>query len=279
MSNEEKRAKVIAFTFQKGGFGKTTISVNLASILAWKGYSVLLVDGDRHCTASHFLNVHDETKYGIYDVITGRCSFDDAIQMVSFERAEGSPKRKDYDGFEMYAVPSYDNLGKSEEDIKERADWQLVLRKAINQSNAISHFDYIIIDCPPESDIFLPVMYNAAEYFVFPVFPESHALDNMSITYEQLYILSNPSFPKTVLGCVINNYKKTEISDFFVSELKSLDYARFFNTVIPRYEGCNVLNVLHTPIITYYKELQRAKKFFNSFESFANEIILATTQD
>lgn len=278
MPNEKKKPKVIAVTFQKGGYGKTAVSVNLASILAWKKYNVLLIDGDRHCTASHFLNVHNENEYGFYDVITGRCSFDDAIQVVSYAKSTNCPSRNSYASFKFWAIPAYDNLGKTEEDIKDTKGWQFALKQAIENSSSAESFDYIIIDCPPESDIFLSMIYNAAEYYILPVFAESVTIDNLSISYEQLYTLSDPLSPKKILGCVISNFKKTSRAERIANHLKSLDYINCFNTVLPRYDDYDYLLIFHQPINVYRKEQDSARRLYKAFLAFSDEVIEATNK-
>ena len=81
MLSKNKKAKIIAITFKKGGIGKSATSINLATVLAYKGYKVLLIDGDKNSTSSKALGVHDESKVGLFDIIVGNSTFDDAIQI------------------------------------------------------------------------------------------------------------------------------------------------------------------------------------------------------
>lgn len=266
-----QKAKIITVTYQKGGLGKSAVSVNLSAILAWKGYKVLLIDGDRHCTTSHYLGVHDDTKVGFFDVVVGSCTLDQAIRRIDYiPSGENAFK---YDPFCLYAIPAYDNIGVDENELRSFPDWQNLLKKALSESRAFSEFDYIIIDCPPESDIFLPIIYNAADFFILPMFPERQPLNNLGITYDKIFSLTKHSTPKKIMGCVVLNYEKNRSAATVISDLRGLSFINCFQTVIPHYKDYDDTLKAQMPMIVFYKEYGLGRPFCFSFISFAEEII------
>lgn len=263
--------KIIAFTYQKGGLGKTAVSVNLATVLAWKGFKVLFIDGDRHNSASRYFRVHDETKVGFYDVLVGNCTLEEATQKVEYEKSEES--LRNYKGFSLSVIPSYDNLGTKEDELRSIPNWQMLLRNTLEATPTVNEYDFILIDCPPESDVFLPILYNAADFFVLPMFPETQTFENLGITFEQIHILSDDNTDKTILGCVILNYEKRIGADFIVNKLRSADYIHCFDAIIPHYVGYDDTFNMRMPVLVFYHEYDRGRRLYKAYIQFANEII------
>ena len=221
--SRKKNTKIIAITLQKGGSGKSAVSVNLAAVLSTlrptknsKRYKVLVIDGDVHATASHYLGVHDETDLGFYDVLAGNCEFDDAIKSVNYEYGTA--------GGTCYIdiVPSFKHLHTIEEEWLHYDDPKNLLATSIAKSKKIHEYDFVIVDCPSEGGCLLSNIYNVCDYYIIPLFAETESFRNLSITYEQVNELSTNGRKKNFLGCVINNFRKTELSLSYQQQLMNV---------------------------------------------------------
>jgi len=129
-------AKVVSFSNQKGGVGKTTSCVNLSAQIANKGKKVLMIDMDPQGNATSGLGISkakiDKT---IYDVIIGKARITDAIIKTRFKN--------------LSVVPSNINLAGAELELNELEEFENYLKTELETIKA--DYDYIFIDCPPLS--------------------------------------------------------------------------------------------------------------------------------
>ena len=124
--------RIIAVANQKGGVGKTTTAINLATALAACGRSVLLIDFDPQGNASTGLGI-DERTHNSYSLIAGSSRADEAIQTTQVPRLD--------------MIPTVVDLSAAEVELSDMPDREFRLRGAISR---ISHkYQYVIIDCPP----------------------------------------------------------------------------------------------------------------------------------
>lgn len=272
--SRKKNTKIIAITLQKGGSGKSAVSVNLAAVLSTlrptknsKRYKVLVIDGDVHATASHYLGVYDETDLGFYDVLAGNCEFDDAIKSVNYEYGTA--------GGTCYIdiVPSFKHLHTIEEEWLHYDNPKNLLATSIAKSKKIHEYDFVIVDCPSEGDCLLSNIYNVCDYYIIPLFAETESFRNLSITYEQVNELSTNGRKKNFLGCVINNFRKTELSLSYQQQLMNVDYIHCFNTTIPYNGHYDESSFFQMPIPFFHRNVRRMDRINRAFKSFAVEVI------
>ena len=129
-----KMAKIICVANQKGGVGKSTTAVNLASFLGASGKRVLLVDADSQANASSGLGVSlNEDEFSMYDLITNK-----ALTPRNVIRKTA---------FNIDLIPSHINLSGAELELINRLGRETVLKKAL--APVINDYDIIIIDTPP----------------------------------------------------------------------------------------------------------------------------------
>ena len=130
---------VISFANQKGGVGKTTSAINVASSLGIFGKKVLLCDLDPQSNATSGVGVNKrELNLSIYDVIIGRCALKEAISKTTYEN--------------LWLLPSNLNLAGAEIEFVEEetlSATERFFKFKNNVSDAEHDFDYVIIDCPP----------------------------------------------------------------------------------------------------------------------------------
>lgn len=167
--------KIITINIQKGGVGKTTTAHELASNLTQMGYKVLAMDLDQQQNLSAIAGAKLVGYYNIYDLLKGDCDFFDCIQ-------EGSH----YD----IAVAGK----KLSEAEKEFSNWDDVYRLdiAIKESKLKEHYDYIIIDTPPNLGILPSMALTAADYVLIPVEASASGVQGLGQLYERIEKVAHP---------------------------------------------------------------------------------------
>ena len=156
--------KIIAFANQKGGVGKTTSAVNIASSLAAKKYSVLLVDCDPQGNATSGLGIRKKSSSGsVYDVIIGRSKTADMVCSTTVKNLSVLPSSMDLVGAEIELI--------------DMADREARLRAALEQVR--DSYDFIIIDCPPSLGLLTLNCLTAADGVVIPLLCEFYSLEGI----------------------------------------------------------------------------------------------------
>ncbi|HMV76986.1 MAG TPA: AAA family ATPase, partial [Leptospiraceae bacterium] len=126
--------KIISVSNQKGGVGKTTTSINLASNLAALDKKVLIVDIDPQGNAGSGLGVSiNELEKTTYEVLLGEISLSEAVIPTDVKN--------------LYIVPSNINLSGAEIDLMDKERKEYSLKNSLSKMR--SQYDFIIIDCPP----------------------------------------------------------------------------------------------------------------------------------
>ena len=130
-------AKVVSFSNQKGGVGKTTSCVNISAQIASKGKKVLMIDMDPQGNATSGLGLEkSKIKKTTYDVIIGRCEIEDAIIKTRFKNLSVVPANIDLAGAELELY-----------ELDENTNFSHLALDSIKDD-----YDYIFIDCPPSLD-------------------------------------------------------------------------------------------------------------------------------
>lgn len=162
--------RTIAVMNQKGGVGKTTSSVNLAAGLARQGRKVCLIDLDPQAHASLHLGVEVPSGvHSIYQVFAGAKRFNDITQMVSEN---------------LWVAPAELDLAATELELVDAPGREFILRNALQEAEAYSKFDYIIMDCPPSLGVLtINSLSSAGEVFI-PLQPHFFALQGLSKLFE-----------------------------------------------------------------------------------------------
>ena len=189
--------KTIAVVNQKGGCGKTTVSINLASALAEAGQRVLLVDMDSQSHCAVGLAVPEEQiEQSIYDVLISR-SRNEPIKLTEIlwqisDRLELAPASIDLSAFEQQMV----GISERESCLKEALD------------DVKDNYDYTIIDCPPAVGLLTFNALRAATDVIVPVETGYFALHGLSKQLETLSILCRRCSQKVNVKVLASMYDK-----------------------------------------------------------------------
>ena len=147
--------KIISFSNQKGGVGKTTSAVNIAASLGIIGHKVLLIDLDPQGNATSGVGISKKSlKYSIYDVLAGAVSAKDAILVTEYQNLSIIPTNIALAGAE-YNLYSADG------------NTECVIKNALAPIR--DEYDYIIIDCPPSLSLLTVNALVASDGVVIPM--------------------------------------------------------------------------------------------------------------
>ena len=183
-------AIVVAVTNQKGGVGKTTSALCLADGLKNRGYRVLLIDTDQQQSSTKQYKAVVQDTYTLYDVLTGACELDSAIQKL--DRGD---------------IVAADDLLKKIDVALEGMKKYLHMKKAIQEMKTV--YDFIILDCPPALDTVLLNNLTACDRVLVPITCEIMSLEGLtalSSTLDSVREVTNPNIK--VVGLLLIKYKK-----------------------------------------------------------------------
>ena len=250
--------KCIAVANQKGGVGKTTTSVNLASCLASYGKKVLLIDTDPQGNASSGVGaVKEEIKNSVYDVIIDGMNISDVIMETDYHNLSLCPSNIDLAGAEIELVS---------EDKRE-----FLLKKAL--APVKDKYDFIIIDCPPSLGLLTLNSFVCADSIIIPIQCEYYALEGLSQLTNTIRKIKTAFNPELELeGVLLTMYDtRTNLSVQVAREVKKYYGAKLYKSVIPRNVRLSEAPSFGQPINVYDKN----SKGSSCYMSLASEVIKA----
>lgn len=241
-------AKIMAVVTQKGGVGKTTSAVNLASVLGEMGKKCLLVDIDPQGNATSGVGVDKRgVKKSTYDLLMGETDGTTAVMKTPFQN--------------LWIIPASLALAGAEIEMVDVPHREKRLKAALAPCR--EQFDFILIDCPPALGLLTLNALVAADTFLIPAQPEYYALEGLSqliATVRQVKRLYNPTLE--LEGVLFTMYDgRTNLTQQVVAEVKKFFPRRVYATVIPRTVRLAEAPSFGRPINYYDKTGKGAKAY------------------
>jgi len=218
------RTRIITVANQKGGVGKTTTAINLATALAAIGERVLIMDLDPQGNASTGLGVdRQERLVSSYDVLIGSANVAEASMQTAVPGLSIIPSTLDLLGIEM--------------EISGAPDRVLKLRKALREDESSNElYSYVLIDCPPSLNLLTLNAMAAADSVLVPLQCEFFALEGLSQlleTVEQIRGSINPALE--IQGIVLTMFdRRNNLANQVVADVRSHMGDTVYETIIPR---------------------------------------------
>ena len=212
--------RTIACTNQKGGVGKTTTVVNLASYLAIAGDRVLVIDLDPQGNATSGLGIDRAGGASVYDAVV------DDLALEALLTATSTP------GLEL--IPSSIALAGAEVELAPLEQRERRLARLLEPIR--DHFDHIFIDCPPSLGLLTVNALTAADATLIPIQCEYYALEGLSQLMATIALVRDHLNPSLELdGAVLTMFDgRTNLSGEVADEVRAHLGDRVYRTVIPR---------------------------------------------
>ena len=249
-------ARIIAVTNQKGGVGKTTTTVNLATALAASKRRVLVIDADPQGNASTGFGLDlDERQHDLYQLMSGAITIDAAIHPTLVKG--------------LMVIPSTGDLSAIEIELSDYEDREYRLKAIIDE--VIEDYDYVFIDCPPSLGLLTVNALSAADAALVPLQCEYYALEGLSQLMKTIEAVRNGLNPDLVLqGVVLTMYdRRNRLSDLVANDVRQHLGQLVYTTIIPRNVRVSEAPSYGKPVLLYDLDCPGSKAYI----ALAGEVI------
>ena len=199
--------KIISIANQKGGVGKTTTAINLATAMAAIDKKVLLIDCDPQCNATTGLGILDENRIpSLYEILSNKQFDKKSIKETNIPNLD--------------ILPSTHNLAASEIELVDINERELVLKKVLN---SIHGYDYFFLDCPPALGLLTINSIVASNSVIVPLQCEFFALEGLSALTKTIEAIKNSFNPEIEIeGVVLTMHdKRNSLSSLVEDDVRS----------------------------------------------------------
>ncbi|MDR0315715.1 MAG: ParA family protein [Treponema sp.] len=251
--------KIFVFVNQKGGVGKTTSAINIGAYLAEAGKSVLLVDFDAQANLSSGVGA-SPLKPGVYELISGSISIDQAIRKTSISGLD--------------VIPASIDLSGAAVELIEQKERDYFLKKAL--APVRDSYDFILIDCPPSLGVLTLNGMAAADAVLIPMQCEYFAMEGLTLLLQTVKLIQKSLNPSLGIGGIFFTMydPRTRLAQDVVKQVSAYFKSAVFATIIPRNVRLSEAPSHGLPISRYDPQCSGAR----AYQSLAGELVQRTVQ-
>lgn len=250
-------AKIISFTNQKGGVGKTTTCVNLSAYLAVLGQRVLMIDLDAQGNATSGVGIekHKGLKT-VNELISGECEFEEVVVQTVIE------------GFDV--IPSTVDLAAADVSLVSMPQREKVLKKVLDEVK--DSYDFIMIDCSPSLGLLTINALTASDSVIIPMQCEFYALDGLTQLMNTIRLVKHHLNPDLDVEGVVRTMKdnRSNLINQVSQEIIKFFKNKVFDTYIPRNIRLAEAPSHGLPIVLYDPSSKGAEAYLSLAEEFLN---------
>jgi chromosome partitioning protein len=261
---------IFSFCNQKGGVGKTTSAVNVACIMANKGYKTLIIDMDAQANATSGLGEEKpDIEFTTYQLLV---ESPDPGKLIRDTKIEN-----------LAIVPSNADLAGADLELFSRQNREFILKKQLEKIRY--NFDFIFIDCPPSLGLVTINSLTASSYIIIPLQCEYYALEGLSQLLQAFQLVKSNLNPNLEIGGVILTMAdfRTNLTQQVIEEVRNFFKEKVFNTVIPRSVKLSEAPSFGQPAVVYDPHNRGSKSYFEIAAEFVgrfskNKTLQATSE-
>lgn len=244
------KTRYLSIANQKGGVGKTTTAINLATGLAAVGKKVLVIDFDPQGNASTGLGVDRADRLnGSYELLFGECTLEEAAHKSRVPN--------------LYVVPSSIHLSGAEIELIDEDHRETRMKMALEASSI--EFDYVLFDCPPSLNLLTLNALIASSGVIVPLQCEFFALEGLSHLVNTIDRVRKSYNPKLELyGIVLTMFdSRNNLANEVAANVREHFPEAVFETVIPRNVRVSEAPSFGLPAIVYDMKCTGSRAYIN----------------
>lgn len=250
--------KIIAITNQKGGVGKTTTAINLASCIAIAERSTLLIDLDPQANATSGVGINpEENESSSYEVLVNDATAEESVIKTNVPNLD--------------IIPSHIRLVGAEVELVSKNGREFQLRDALLKLK--DQYDYIFIDCPPSLSLLTLNALSASDSVLIPIQCEYYALEGLSQLLNTIHLVQKGLNKNLQIeGVVLTMYdNRLKLCNQVAEEVRDYFKEKVYRTVINRNVRLGEAPSFGKPVIMYDAVCIGSQNYMNLAEEVLGE--------
>jgi chromosome partitioning protein len=251
------RARIIAVANQKGGVGKTTTAVNLATAFATRGRRVLVVDLDPQANATTGLGVSEGLPTTSYELMLGEI----ALSAATVDSAVAG----------LSVLPASPDLAAAEIELSDRPRREFLLSQALR--GHVADYDDVLIDCPPSLNLLTINALTAADRVLVPLQCEFYALAGLAQLMGTIERVQRGLNPRLALqGVVLTMYDgRNNLCEQVAADVRGHFQDKVYKTMIPRNVRVSEAPSHGLPVLVYDQRCAGAQAYLSLAEEMLGD--------